>query len=363
MFFLGKKQYEALNKVELKSSALLHNLKVFEASCPRQVMIPVLKANAYGHGLEWVGQSLDRQNLPFFAVDSLYEAYELKKARVKTPILVMGYNRSVNLNRANSAFTFAAGDLQSLKTLCEKKLPFHLEIDTGMARMGFSLQDLPSALSAILQWKGRLDGVFTHLANADQHDSDPTQSQYAIFGEALALISKAGLEPRWIHVGGSYAAHHAVPHQVNSMRLGIGLYGVMPHPTALQPALRLSSILTAIRILKKGESVSYGSTFRAPREMRIGTIPLGYYEALPRSLSNKGVLEIKGQIRPLIGTICMNHCMVDLGDLEVKLEEPVVLYQNEQGHPCSILAQAEQAGVSPYEMLTRISGTLRRHGQ
>ena len=166
-----------------------------------------------------------------------------------------------------------------------------------MARMGFSMQELPEALKTMKAMDLNVEGLFTHFADADNTDLSFTQKQVQKFQKAITLTKEAGFELKWIHANNSAGASaHKIP-ELNMMRLGIGLYGYPqtqdPSLKELQQVITVKSSLIAIRNLKKGESVSYGCTFIASKDMRIGTLPFGYYEGLPRSLSNKKTLPRK----------------------------------------------------------------------
>lgn len=327
---LSKQPYRNLNTLHVFKGALLHNLNVYQKENPGSAICPVLKSNAYGHGLLQVAKALDAAACSFFIVDSLYEAYELKKARIKTPILIIGANVPENLRGRRLPFHFAAYNEESASCLAELKVPVHVKIDTGFNRLGFRLDELNEAVQ---HWKNiglNLEGIYTHLADADNPDSfRKTEEQLAIFDSALNKIRTAGFNPRWIHVSNSAGGMRIKNPNFNMIRLGLGLYGIPPFETQkeLKPAMELESTLVSIKEIKKGESVGYGETFIAERDMRLGVVPIGYYEALPRSLSNKGFLEIRGQLCPIVGRICMNMTMMDLSAVpEAKLFDPVTVY-------------------------------------
>lgn len=372
MLSLLHKKYRNLNTLHVFKDALKHNLHLYQKLCPQQAICPVLKSNAYGHGLSLVAQALDRENVPFFIVDSLYEAYELKKVGIKTPILIVGCTHPDNLRGRKFPFHFAAFNFESARVLAEIKAPVHLKIDTGFSRMGFSLEELKEALPHLKKLK--LEGVYTHFADADNPTSEAkTKEQMKIFEEAVAMIRAAGFNPKWIHAGNSAGALKEQNPLLNMSRLGFALYGISPldpsDPFAdalkdLKPAFELESTIVSIRELKKGEDVGYNCTFTAEHPMRIAVVPVGYNEALPRSLSNKGFMEVGGKMCPIVGRVCMNMTMIDISEVEnPRVYDPVIVYSKNPQQKNSLANLAKLADLSPYEMLTRINASVARRIQ
>lgn len=362
---LRKRSYRNLNTLHVFKEALLHNLNVYQKANPGSAMCPVFKSNAYGHGLLQVAKALDEASSPFFIVDSLYEAYELKKARIKTPLLIIGANFPENLKGRRLPFHFAAYNKESTTSLAELKVPVHVKIDTGFNRLGFHLDELDEAIE---HWKSidlNLEGLYTHFADAENADSfRKTEEQVAIFEAALKKIRAAGFNPHWIHASNSAGGMRVKNPDFNMVRLGLGLYGIPPLETQkeLKPAMELESTLVSIKDIQKGESVGYGETFIAERDMRLGVVPVGYYEALPRSLSNKGFVELRGQLCPIVGRVCMNMTMIDLSAVpEAKLFDPVIIYSRNAEQKNSVAAQSKTADMIPYELLVHISESVARH--
>ena len=365
--FKGK--YRTLNKVMISAKALRHNLALYREIAPGKMVCPVLKANAYGHGLVEVARVLDSEKPEFFVVDSLHEAYQLKKAGIKSKILILGYTFPENLLRKKLPFHFAVSDLGTAKALSKYKAKVHLKNDTGMNRMGFAMADLPQVLEEFKKLKVEVVGVLSHLADADNvHDASYTKQQFKKFEEAAGMVREAGFDPKYVHIEQSAGTLHEG--DFNMVRLGLGLYGVSPFEEndmraqkleKLKPMMQLESTLVGVRELKKGDRVSYSCTFTADRDMKIGMVPVGYYEALPWSLSNKGVLEVKGVLCPIVGRICMNYTMVDLtGVEEPQIGDKVVVYAADGAAKNSIANMAKLAGCIPYELLTRVIEGMRR---
>ena len=346
-----KRRYKTQNIVKVSKSALLNNFGLFKELIPNKEICPVLKGNAYGHGLVNVAKVIEKENPAFIVVDSLYEAQKLSKSGVKNKILILGYNFAENLHKG-LPYEFCAGDIDSAKRLAELDLPCHIEIDTGMSRMGFSLENFTETLSELKKMGLKINGLFSHFADADNTNNEFTKQQEKSFKSAISETHNAGFKPKWIHLANSAGALKTNIKEVNMIRLGFSLYGYSPYSPEdeffanlkrLKPAIKLYSHIIACREINPGDKVSYNCTFEAKEKMRIGTIPLGYYEALPRSLSNKG---------PFLGRICMNHSVIKIDDHnKIGDEEEIFGDLNEL---------AKLAGTIPYELMTRISETLKR---
>ena len=348
-----RKRYKTLNTVRINAEALLKNLKLYQNILPDQAICPVLKSNAYGHGLTTVAKILDSENLEFLVVDSLYEAYELKKARIKTPILILGYTFPENLKKG-LPFHFAASDIETAAHLAKLGLKAHLEVDTGMARTGFPLENLRKTLQELKDLN--LVGLFSHFADAD-NPSDPTytKEQSKRFRRAIKITREEGFNPKHIHISNSAGALKAEAPDLNMARIGISLYGASlleeePKLKDLKPVMKVVSTIIASRELKAGESVSYNCTFTAKKDMRIGVIPFGYYEGIPRSLSNTP---------PFLGRICMNHAIIDLTDSDLQIGDEFIVYSADPNHERSFKNLAKKAQTIPYELMTNIAESIR----
>lgn len=348
-----KRNYRNLLSVHITEDALRHNLNAYRKMCPEQAVCPVLKSNAYGHGLTEVAGVLDAEGAPFFVVDSLYEAYELKKARIKTPILILGYNHPSNLT-SKHPFHFTVSDQADIQTYADLGVPVHIEIDTGMNRMGIRMEDLNEALKEMQSRKLNVVGLFTHLADADGENNEYTKMQKDHFRHAIHLVNEAGFRPEWIHIANSAGAVQCldIP-EVNMIRLGISLYGYPPIelPEELMPALEFHSSIVSIRTLKKGEKLSYNCTFEAPKDMQVAVLACGYHEGVPRSLSNKG---------PFLGRVCMNHCFIE-AEVGMQVGDSYPLFTLKGSR--SISKIAELANTIPYEILVGLDASVKRKTQ
>jgi len=357
--------YSPLIEVFIHKDALLDNLRYFQRLDPAVSVAPVLKSNAYGHGLVEVARVLDDQSLPFFCVDSYYEALILRNEDIRTPILILGYTPLENIGAelADVAYSIVSIDaLHALARSARENVRVHLKIDTGMHRHGILEDEIDDALALLrANRRVRLEGVYTHLADADAKDSAHALKQKALWNDIVDRVKDVFPDVKYIHA--SATAGTWVGMEANCMRLGLGLYGVHGggERHELRPALEMRSSISSVRTVRAGESIGYNATFTAPEEMRIATIPAGYYEGIDRRLSSVGFVEIRGKPCAIRGRVSMNITSVDVSALQnVVAGEDVVIYSADPASPASIESASRTCGTIPYELLVHIPGTLRR---
>ncbi|MFH1561301.1 MAG: alanine racemase [Patescibacteria group bacterium] len=362
-----KRQYKTLNLIEVNGKSLISNYRFFQKLHPESKIAPVLKSNAYGHGLKLVGQFVD-QNIkpPFICVDSLYEAYELKKlAKVKTKILLMGYTFPENFKvRKKLDFVVPVFDQETLKVLNRHQpgIEVHLKIDTGMNRLGIRPgQARTFAKLAKKYHKIKINGIYTHLATAgDPKQKSLVQKQVKTFKEVIRIFEQEGFNFAWKHISATDGAGQIFDPEFNLIRLGIGFYGVHPNKS-LRPALKLSSHLVQVKTINPGEIVSYGATFKAKKKTKIGILPLGYYDGLDRRLSNRGMVKTGNRLCPIIGRVCMNLTVIDLSPCpRAKVGQKVTVFDDKTQSPNSIANSARLIDTIPYVLLTGLSETTKR---
>jgi len=355
--------YRTLNVVNLFEAALRHNLNSYRELMPDKAICPVLKSNAYGHGLVEVARVLDEAVPEFLVVDSLYEAYELKKVGIKSKVLILGYTFEENLKGRRLPFHFACTSVEMAKVLIEMGASLHLKIDTGMNRMGFNVDELQEVLPLLRKMGANVVGVMTHLAEADMEAGDEfTRQQADLFEEAVKQVRDAGFDPQWIHAGQTAGSLKLNDDRFNMVRLGLGLYGIsLSEELNLRPVMEVRSTVVEVRDLLLGDKVSYGGTFVADRKMKIAVVPFGYYEGLPWNLSSTGCFNVGGVICPIVGRVCMNYTMVDVSMVPgVAVGDPVVVYSAERGEANSIQEMARLAKTIPYELMVRVAESVRR---
>ena len=360
--------YEPLIEVRIQKDALLHNLKTFQQLKTGVAVAPVLKSNAYGHGLVAVAQVLDGEGLPFFCVDSYFEALILRNEGILTPILIIGYTPVETIlesRLADVAFgIIGLEDLRSLAALALSPVVLHLKVDTGMHRHGISPSEIEDAYALIRANKHIvLEGVYSHLADADTPHSAHAAAQIDVWNEAVSHVRAKMQSARYFHLSATAGAFYAEKIDANVMRLGIGLYGmhVGIENLDLRPALEMRTRITSIHTLHAGESIGYNATFRAPRDMRVATIPAGYAEGVDRRLSNKGSMLVRGNMCPIVGRVSMNITSVDVSNVAgAQVGDAATVISADAADANGAENIATLCGTIPYEILVHIPAHLRR---
>ncbi len=370
-----EREFAVHNRIEVSRLAILHNLGLFERLSGKQV-IPVLKANAYGHGIRQVAEALKGKKLPYIAVDGYFEALRVRQVS-RQPVLIMGAIKSENFKRLKyDNFAFVVGDRATIDALGRtgKKVNVHLECNTGMNRYGATV-DEAAELAKLIQTNKNLtlEGVMSHLADADGEDPKTVFDAVEGFDKCVEMVRAIGANPTLLHIAQTAGSVSAKSKYANAMRLGIGLYGINPFDKThklhaklkdLRPALRLVSTITRINHLKKGDKVSYAYEFTASKDMDIAVLPIGYYEGawtVARGARLKtGVVKIGQKFTPIVGRVCMNHTMISLDGINAKVGDEVVIYSNDPKDPNAIDTIAAEHGLFNYTLLTSLSIDVRR---
>lgn len=364
-------EYVTHNRIEVSRSAILHNLELFE-KLSGMPAIPVLKGNAYGHDITLVAKVLKNCHLPYIAVDSYFEALRIREVS-NQPVLVMGSILSENYkNMKYNNFAFVVHDEASIHALGKtgKRINVHLEANTGMNRYGAKADEIVALTQLIRSYHNlTLEGFMSHLADSD--GNDPTTVDVAVkqFDECFEAVKAAGTNPTLIHIAQSAGILKAKSKYANTFRLGDGLYGINPFPQnhtlsaqleSMQPALRLISTITKIIELSQDDRVSYNYTFTAPKKMKIGVLPIGFYEGLKWELSNRGVVKIGKQLMPIVGKVCMHHATISLDGLTAAVGDEVIVYSDIPGDKNTIDNIAHDHGFLNDDLLTSLSRDVRR---
>ncbi|TXG76334.1 alanine racemase [Patescibacteria group bacterium] len=365
------RKYDTLNQIEVSRSAILHNFNLLR-SIHQTDIIPVLKSNAYGHGIREIATILQSRTFPYIAVDGYFEALEIRSVS-KQPILIMGSTGINDINKLPlKRVAYVIHSPESFAQLSQSRRPLavHLEVNTGMNRHGLSASELKAVLSQLPATKLQLEGVMTHLADADNPDSTAySDEQYRQFRHVLQAIKRAGFTPRYVHATNSAGTVKNLPASINTVRPGIALYGINPLEPGdpqyetlqqLRPALRLVSHIDQIQRLKKGDRISYNGIYTCTADTQIGVVPMGYYEGLPRALSNVGTLMHAERELPVRGRVCMNHTMVDITDTDLAVGDDITVISNHRTHPNSIQSLADRHKLFTYSLLTGLNSSIRR---
>lgn len=312
-----------LVEVGIQKERLIQNLRAFQAAYPTCQLAPVLKSNAYGHGLVPVARILDRESIAFFMVDSFYEARRLRASGIRSRIVVMGFTRPEHIvGNHLPDVDFAVTDTAQLMTIAKevtRPIRVHLKLDTGMHRQGITPEELPEALKTLKSTPLiTVVGVCSHFADADTDGSPHAALQVRRWNEMSRTVRTTYPDIAYRHLSATKGVRFAKEADTNVIRLGIGLYGFdTSHGDAvtLAPALELRSIIGTLRTVAAGESVGYNASHTLMRTTRIATVPMGYYEGIDRRLSNKGVMQVRGVDCPIIGRVSMNMTALDVTDV------------------------------------------------
>ncbi len=383
-----------LSHIRIDRKALLHNYHVFSNLLEKSFVMPIIKSNAYGHGLLEVSEILSEKKIPFYGVNSITEVLELLPKVKNSLFLIMGNNgleipqlESYHLEPTSlSRLHFALSSLEGLKILeaspLKKYISFHLEIDTGLSRLGTHSQAMEACLLYIKEnLSSNFKGVFTHFANVeDIIEQDYALLQIQNFQNNLNIVrSYFPSHQLTIHSAASAATLLLKQTHFDMVRMGISLYGLwasrqthlsfMSHNSRvekektleLKPVLSWISTLVHIHTITKGTFVGYGCTFRAEQDMCIGIVPVGYYEGYDRHLSNQSYILVYGQRARVLGRVSMNMICVDLTQIkEAKVGMPVTLIGQEGNEKISVEQLAEWIGTVNYEVVSRIHPSIKR---
>lgn len=365
--------------VEVDLDAIAANLEALREGGGADV-IAVVKADAYGHGVEAVAETLVEAGAAMLAVATVEEALYLRRVGIGAPVLVLLGAQ----DRAEAEAAVAAGCALVVWATDETKLvddaaaaagvraSVHFKVDTGLTRLGAPFGEAVDRLRAIRGMRHvSVDGIFTHLATADEPDVTNDRQQLARFADVLGAI---GEPPRWVHAAASAGvAAFGRLEWATAIRPGVSLYGLyaathQSSAVTLRPALTWRSRVRRVADAKKGTGVSYGHEYRLPRDGRIATVPVGYGDGFPRSLGARGCLLLRERALGLAGRVCMDLVMLDVTDVPaVAAGDEVVLIGRQGSVSQSAEALARAAGTINYEIVTgirrRVPRVYRRGGR
>lgn len=364
---------ERPTRIRVDLDALTHNLRALGAHTRVPVMA-VVKANAYGHGLVPVGLHLQAVGVEQLGVAFLEEGVALREAGVHVPILVMGGifgPQAAQLIANDLEITVSSLDkLRQVEAAAQslgRKATIHLKIDTGMERIGVhSYHAGPFIEAALASRWCTIKGVYSHLACADDPSSPMTRQQLGRFLEACAHFDRLGAPMPLRHLANSGGVLHFPETHLDLVRPGIALYGVLPDPASqatvdLRPAMSLVSKVVYFKVVPAGHPVSYGATWAPAADTRVVTVPMGYGDGFPRALSSRGEVLVRGQRLPIVGRICMDQFMVDIGPQGTAYnEDEVVLVGRQGGQAIRCEDVALSAGTIPYEILVGLNTRIPR---
>jgi alanine racemase len=362
--------------LEVDLARLRENYRAIAAHVAPAKVMPVLKANAYGHGLVAVGRMLEQEKPFAVAVAYLEEATRLREAGVRMPVLVLGGIVGAQIPQfLEQDLTLTASSVDKLLAIeaCAAakrvRARVHLKIDTGMERIGTHWYSAERLLETSLRVRNvEVEGIFTHLANADVADLTHARVQLERFQEVLRFYERHSLPTPLRHVANSGAILQLPESRLDIVRPGILLFGSSPAPEVeltlkVRQALRWLTQVVFFKVVKAGNPVSYGSTWAPIRDTRVMTLPVGYGDGYMRAMSGQAQVIVRGRRVPVIGRICMDQIMADIGSgTAYNGDEVVLLGESKEGGdaPIRIEELAGWANTIPHEILTNINTRVPR---
>ena len=382
-------EYPALTRAEIDLKALAHNYRELRRlTDPAAGTMAVVKADGYGHGAPHVARVALECGAKFLAVARFDEAVRLRQAGIEAPILLFGLSLPAYVGYAaehdirvaiNSMASARMLSMEAVRT--GKTLKAHIKIDTGMGRLGLmadgltvdpeSGEDVAGTVRDVLNIVSlpciEVEGIFTHFANADALDKTHARGQFALFARLLNALEKEGCRPRFRHAANSAATIELPETHLDLVRPGVSQYGLWPSDEVdkslidLKPVMTLKSTVIHVKSVGADFAVSYGSTHHTPRPTRIATVPIGYADGFDRVLSSTGHMLVRGARAPIIGRVCMDLTMIDVGHIpDVELEDEVVILGRQGGEEITADEIAGHVGTINYEIVSSLTSRVAK---
>jgi len=360
-----------LLRLEIDSNQLKNNIHFLKSHFQIPYLAAVLKSNAYGHGLKEIGQLLDKnENISHLVVDSIMEAKILRNLNIKKPIIIVGYvPKSILKDLKKLNVTLVVNSLTQaldLKNQIDFPLKVHIKIDTGLHRHGVFLEELKETIDILKANRHlKIEGLMSHLA-APSNQKDLSLNQFKNWEEGLRIYKEkiTDFKNHYFHLLATAGINYFNKIENNLARIGVGIYGfdsTSEKNLKIKPILSFWAKVVNIKNIKKGEGVGYGFSWIAEKETKIATIACGYYEGVPRYLSNRGCFYYGDQILPIVGRVSMNLSNVDISNaLNLKIEDEIEVFSVDLNKLNSITKVAELGNTIPYEVLVHLSPQIRR---
>lgn len=375
---------------EIDLEATAHNVReVRRVTRPEAGVMAVVKANAYGHGAVEVARIALESGADFLGVARGHEGMELRKAGIRAPILIFGYSPAGYVRElVDYELTQTVYSLEMAKSLSNaaramgKKLKAHLKVDTGMGRLGLvpgssagntvgmegSTEKGLREAAIIGALPGlELEGVYTHFAAADSANKESAQKQFEMFMDFLAALKKEGMEIPMRHAANSAAVIDMPETHLDLVRPGIMLYGLYPSrevdktSVSLKPAMQLKARVAYVKDVPAGFKVSYGATYETPRPTKIATVAVGYADGYSRLLSSRGIMLVHGSRAPIVGRVCMDQTMLDVGHIDhVFAGDEVVIFGQQGASSMHVDEIASATHTINYEVVSTITARVPR---
>lgn len=362
--------------IEIDREALYHNVKILQSRLPKDcILMPAVKANAYGHGAILIAKELQRLGIQSFCVACVAEGVELRNAGIKGEILILGYTNPADFETVYEyGLTQTVIDYEYALLLqqFDKVIHVHVAVDTGMNRLGERHENIEKIVAIFNLSNLVIDGMFTHLSSCDslkERERKYTEEQLIKLKSVVGMLEKAGIQIPTVHMHASYGVMNDDYVEGDYARVGIALYGMLSTKEDtklwgrnLRPVLSLKARIVNVKEVHKGEAVGYGLDEVAKADGKIAVLPIGYADGLPRELSyGKGFVLIKGQKAPIIGRICMDQTLIDVRGIEgLKEGDKVIIIGKDGEAEITACDLAKQAGSISNEILSRLGSRLNR---
>lgn len=375
-------------RAEISLEALAHNYRELRRiTSPSARMMAVVKADGYGHGAVQTARVALDNGADFLAVARITEAAHLRQAGITAPILLFGYSSPSYADfLISNDIRASINSLESAALLSDAalnrgdKIKAHIKVDTGMGRLGLLADELKSSeikkkrnttvkdILSIARMPGiEIEGIYMHFAQADIRDKRHARRQFELFSDILLQLEKHSLAIEIRHAANSAATIEMPETHLDMVRPGIAQYGLLPSDETdrtlidLRPAMSLKSAVIHIKDVPAGFSVSYGSTWTSPAPTKIATVPIGYADGYSRLLSSKGSMIVKGHKVPIVGRICMDLCMIDVGSVpDIEIDDEVVIMGRQEGSEITADDIARTTGTINYEIVSTITSRVPR---
>lgn len=356
--------------LEVNLNAILHNIHVHKNLLkPQTKMMAMVKAFSYGLGGYEIAEFLQHHHIDYLGVAYADEGVDLRKNGITTPIMVMNpeqhsYNIIIDYNLEPEIYSFRVLELFNDK-LTQKGIqhhyPIHIKLETGMHRLGFKENEIPELKKKLKEMNVKVTTIFSHLSSADDHqEHEYTIAQFETFNRmSLALMQELPQQPMR-HLLNSAGIINYPKFQLDMVRIGIGMIGISSQPKIqkqLKSSVTFKTVISQISQVSAGDSIGYNRKFKAENNTCIATIPVGYADGIPRLIGNNaGFVGIRGQLFPIVGNVCMDMLMIDIGEFVVNEGEEVIIFNSNP----SLQEFAAYCQTIPYEVLTSISRRVKR---
>ena len=356
---------------EINLENLVHNYHaICRLTAPAQI-IPVVKADAYGHGSVQVAKCLAKEGCRFFVVAQFEEAMELRDSGIHQPILIFGRLQTHQIVEAIDAdlriTLFGKEDIRLIELAAPKRpAHVHIKIDTGMGRVGLIPIKEPGFIDQVIHSPFLIwEGLYTHFSTSEELDKTYTEQQLHKFNILISSLNGIPSRHTIIHAANSGAILNHPGSYFDAVRPGIILYGHYPssdviHTIALRQVMTFKTYISHLRSMPADHPISYGRRWKTSEPTTIAVIPVGYADGIRRQLSNTGEVLIRGKRYPMVGTVTMDQTMIHVGDNPVQVGDEVVVWGNSEQESIKVLEVADKIGAIPYELTCGVTKRVQR---